>query len=79
MVLLAICFSEVVVIGHVYGAERMYDNIRDMTGRVLHPWFGWCWKYITPAFTFVRRFELKLTENPVINNLEDPVFFYRAC
>ncbi|KAM4581884.1 sodium- and chloride-dependent GABA transporter 2-like [Fundulus diaphanus] len=56
MTLLFFAILQSVCIGWVYGADRHYDNVKDMIG--YHPWpfMKYCWRYITPAictFTFL--------------------------
>ncbi|XP_077428886.1 sodium- and chloride-dependent GABA transporter 2-like [Vanacampus margaritifer] len=66
MTILFFVILESVCIGWVYGADRLYDNIKDMIG--YHPWpfMKYCWKYLTPAictctlaFTLVKYTPLK--------------------
>ncbi|XP_037107939.1 sodium- and chloride-dependent GABA transporter 2-like [Syngnathus acus] len=47
--LLFFAILESVCIGWFYGADRLYDNIKDMIG--YHPWafMKYCWRYLTPA------------------------------
>ncbi|XP_033995000.1 solute carrier family 6 member 22, tandem duplicate 2 [Trematomus bernacchii] len=49
MTLLLFAVLQSVCIGWVYGADRHYDNIKDMIG--YRPWsyMKYCWQYITPA------------------------------
>ncbi|XP_034022336.1 solute carrier family 6 member 11a isoform X1 [Thalassophryne amazonica] len=47
LLLLSVCQS--VAIGWIYGADQLYDNIKDMIH--YHPWpiMKICWRYITPV------------------------------
>ncbi|KAK1901842.1 Sodium- and chloride-dependent GABA transporter 2 [Dissostichus eleginoides] len=49
MTLLLFAVLQSVCIGWVYGADRHYDNIKDMIG--YRPWsyMKYCWQYFTPA------------------------------
>lgn len=49
MTLLLFAILEAVCIGWVYGAERQYENIKDMIG--YRPWvfIKYCWQYLTPV------------------------------
>ncbi|KAI4827249.1 hypothetical protein KUCAC02_030659 [Chaenocephalus aceratus] len=49
MTLLLFSVLQSVCIGWVYGADRHYDNIKDMIG--YRPWsyMKYCWQYFTPA------------------------------
>ncbi|KAL7640589.1 UNVERIFIED_CONTAM: hypothetical protein RMT77_008864 [Armadillidium vulgare] len=51
--LIALIFFECMAIGWGYGADRFYDNVKEMIG--YYPFFWWklCWKYLTPIITFV--------------------------
>ncbi|KAK5617655.1 hypothetical protein CRENBAI_002171 [Crenichthys baileyi] len=56
MTLLFFAILQSVCIGWFYGADRHYDNVKDMIG--YHPWpfMKYCWRYFTPAictFTFL--------------------------
>jgi len=52
MSLLWVCFFESVTVAWLYGAGRFYDNLEMMLGFRINPWFGICWRYLTPAVTF---------------------------
>ncbi|XP_077472575.1 sodium- and chloride-dependent GABA transporter 2-like [Stigmatopora argus] len=65
--LLLLSIFQSVAIGWIYGAERFYSNIKDMTGRKPLLLFKLCWKYVTPAvctatflFSLVRWSPLRL-------------------
>ncbi|XP_039654102.1 sodium- and chloride-dependent GABA transporter 2-like [Perca fluviatilis] len=49
MTLLLFAVLESVCIGWVYGADRQYDNIKDMIGYRPWPFMKYCWQYFTPA------------------------------
>ncbi|XP_070775811.1 sodium- and chloride-dependent GABA transporter 2-like [Enoplosus armatus] len=49
MPLMFFAIVESVCIGWVYGADRYYDNIKDMIGYRPPPYMKYCWKFITPA------------------------------
>ncbi|KAK3921037.1 Sodium- and chloride-dependent GABA transporter 2 [Frankliniella fusca] len=51
MVLLWFCFFESIAIAYGYGAERFYDDIKDMIGYRLSPWLKVCWLVFTPIVT----------------------------
>ncbi|KAI3370031.1 hypothetical protein L3Q82_024819 [Scortum barcoo] len=56
MTLLLFAVLQSVCIGWVYGADRQYDNIKDMIGYRPWPFMKYCWQYFTPAictFTFL--------------------------
>ncbi|KAL6459872.1 hypothetical protein MHYP_G00316310 [Metynnis hypsauchen] len=46
--LLFIACFETIVIAWVYGADRFYDNIKDMIGYTPMPVLKYCWLFITP-------------------------------
>ncbi|KAM9327343.1 sodium- and chloride-dependent betaine transporter-like isoform 1-T2 [Pholidichthys leucotaenia] len=46
--LLFIASVETVAIGWVYGADRFYDNIKDMIGFSPLPIWKYCWMFVTP-------------------------------
>ncbi|XP_036392436.1 sodium- and chloride-dependent GABA transporter 2-like [Megalops cyprinoides] len=46
--LLFLSVFEVLAMGWLFGAERMYDVIEDMTGERPNPIFKLCWLYLTP-------------------------------
>ncbi|XP_075316116.1 sodium- and chloride-dependent GABA transporter 2-like [Odontesthes bonariensis] len=49
MTLLLFAVLQSVCIGWVYGADRHYDNVKDMIGYYPWPFMKYCWKYFTPA------------------------------
>lgn len=51
MCLLWMCCFEAVVIAWIYTTERFRENIREMLGYSISPWFTLCWKYLTPVLT----------------------------
>uniref|UniRef100_A0A8D0D4V3 Transporter n=1 Tax=Sander lucioperca TaxID=283035 RepID=A0A8D0D4V3_SANLU len=53
MTLLLFAVLESVCIGWVYGADRQYDNIKDMIGYRPWPFMKYCWQYFTPAICTV--------------------------
>uniref|UniRef100_A0A7N8WUW9 Solute carrier family 6 member 22, tandem duplicate 2 n=1 Tax=Mastacembelus armatus TaxID=205130 RepID=A0A7N8WUW9_9TELE len=48
MTLLLFAVVQSVCLGWVYGADRHYDNIKDMIGYRPWPFMKYCWKYFTP-------------------------------
>ncbi|XP_077385387.1 sodium- and chloride-dependent GABA transporter 2-like [Festucalex cinctus] len=66
MTLLFFAILESICIGWFYGADRLYDNIKDMIGYRPWPFMKFCWQYLTPAictctlvFTLVKYTPLK--------------------
>ncbi|KAL1130181.1 hypothetical protein AAG570_013119 [Ranatra chinensis] len=51
IVLLWFCFFESVSVAYFYGVDKFYDNISQMIGHRMGPWFKFCWLFITPAVT----------------------------
>ncbi|CAN9508177.1 unnamed protein product [Ophioblennius macclurei] len=51
--LLIIACLETIVIGWVYGADRFFDNIEDMTGYRPYPVMKYCWLFVTPLMSTV--------------------------
>ncbi|XP_060939623.1 sodium- and chloride-dependent GABA transporter 2-like [Limanda limanda] len=49
--LLLIGSLETIFIGWVYGADRYYNNIRDMIGYIPSLYMKYCWKFITPCLS----------------------------
>nr|XP_048685062.1 sodium- and chloride-dependent GABA transporter 2 isoform X2 [Caretta caretta] len=49
MCLLFVAIFETLCIAWVYGADRFYDNIKDMIGYRPWPIIKYCWLFITPA------------------------------
>ncbi|XP_077429618.1 sodium- and chloride-dependent GABA transporter 2-like [Vanacampus margaritifer] len=49
MTLLFFAILESICIGWFYGADRLYDNIKDMIGYRPWPFMKYCWQYLTPA------------------------------
>ncbi|RVE64553.1 hypothetical protein OJAV_G00127010 [Oryzias javanicus] len=46
--ILFLCVFESLALGWVFGAERLYGIIKDMTGVHANPFFKFCWLYLTP-------------------------------
>uniref|UniRef100_A0A3B4UFJ9 Si:ch211-132b12.3 n=1 Tax=Seriola dumerili TaxID=41447 RepID=A0A3B4UFJ9_SERDU len=46
--ILFLCVFETLALGWVFGTERLYDIIKDMTGVRANPFFKICWLYLTP-------------------------------
>ncbi|KAL7401459.1 hypothetical protein ABVT39_028367 [Epinephelus coioides] len=42
------CVFETLALGWIFGAERLYGIIKDMTGEHANPFFKICWLYLTP-------------------------------
>ncbi|RWS04775.1 sodium- and chloride-dependent GABA transporter 2-like protein [Dinothrombium tinctorium] len=51
MCLLWMCFFECIVIAWFYGSDKFVENIREMIGIKINPWFPFCWKFISPMLT----------------------------
>ncbi|XP_056292682.1 sodium- and chloride-dependent GABA transporter 2-like [Pseudoliparis swirei] len=49
MTLLFFAILQSLCIGWVYGADRQYENIKDMIGYRPWPFMKYCWQYFTPA------------------------------
>ncbi|XP_071352338.1 sodium- and chloride-dependent GABA transporter 2-like isoform X1 [Trachinotus anak] len=46
--ILFLCVFETLALGWTFGAEKLYDIIKDMTGVRANPFFKICWLYLTP-------------------------------
>ncbi|XP_054868414.1 sodium- and chloride-dependent GABA transporter 2-like isoform X2 [Amphiprion ocellaris] len=46
--ILFISVFETLALGWIFGADRLYDIIKDMTGMNANPFFKICWLYLTP-------------------------------
>ncbi|XP_034556688.1 sodium- and chloride-dependent GABA transporter 2-like [Notolabrus celidotus] len=46
--ILFLCVFETLALGWVFGAERLYSIIKDMTNVKANPFFKICWLYLTP-------------------------------
>ncbi|XP_021164417.2 sodium- and chloride-dependent GABA transporter 2 isoform X1 [Fundulus heteroclitus] len=46
--ILFLCVFETLSMGWVFGADRLYGIIKDMTGVQANPFFRICWLYLTP-------------------------------
>ena len=68
---LLITLLEVIAVGWMYGADRLWKNIEDM-GITRHPFIKWywiiCWKFITPliltilvVITFINKVQFEET------------------
>uniref|UniRef100_A0A8C5ES48 Transporter n=1 Tax=Gouania willdenowi TaxID=441366 RepID=A0A8C5ES48_GOUWI len=51
--ILFLCVFEVLALGWVFGAERVYGIIKDMTKIRPNAFFKICWLYLTPVGTFI--------------------------
>ncbi|KAM4613754.1 sodium- and chloride-dependent GABA transporter 2-like [Polymixia lowei] len=49
MTLLVFAILQSLCVGWVYGADRQYDNIKDMIGYRPWPFMKYCWQYFTPV------------------------------
>nr|XP_057936992.1 sodium- and chloride-dependent GABA transporter 2-like isoform X3 [Doryrhamphus excisus] len=49
--ILFLCVFESLAVGWIFGAERLYDIIDNMTGERANPFFKICWCYITPIIS----------------------------
>ncbi|XP_061183619.1 uncharacterized protein LOC133191891 isoform X2 [Saccostrea echinata] len=47
-----IAFGECVSLAWVYGAQRLWNNVSDMTGTTDSPWWKLTWKFLTPVVVF---------------------------
>ena len=54
---LIVGMTEILVVAHIYGADRLLDNIRTMIGHYPFPynWWKWAWKVVTPSIVTVSR------------------------
>ncbi|XP_030632085.1 sodium- and chloride-dependent GABA transporter 2-like [Chanos chanos] len=80
MTLLLFAILQSVSVGHVYGADRLYDNIEDMIGYRPLPLMKYCWKYVTPVVcsaTFLF-YLVKFTPLKFNNVVEYPWWGYAA-
>ncbi|KAF5889840.1 sodium- and chloride-dependent GABA transporter 2-like, partial [Clarias magur] len=50
--LLFMCLIETLVIGWIFGTDRMFDVIEDMCDKPPSAFFKYCWKYFTPLMCF---------------------------
>ncbi|KAK3523941.1 hypothetical protein QTP70_016752 [Hemibagrus guttatus] len=46
--LLFMCLIESLIIGWIFGADRMFDVIEDMCDKRPNEYFKYCWRYFTP-------------------------------
>ncbi|XP_040901650.1 sodium- and chloride-dependent GABA transporter 2-like [Toxotes jaculatrix] len=46
--ILFLCVFETLALGWIFGAERLYGIIKDMTGVHANPFFKICWLFLTP-------------------------------
>ncbi|KAI4815660.1 hypothetical protein KUCAC02_005797 [Chaenocephalus aceratus] len=46
--ILFLCVFETLALAWVFGADRLYGIIKDMTGMQANPFFKFCWLYLTP-------------------------------
>uniref|UniRef100_A0A3P8UQS8 Transporter n=1 Tax=Cynoglossus semilaevis TaxID=244447 RepID=A0A3P8UQS8_CYNSE len=51
--ILFLCMFESLALGWIFGVERLYDIIKDMTGAKANPFFKICWLYVTPLVSLV--------------------------
>ncbi|CAL8350847.1 unnamed protein product [Lota lota] len=51
--ILCLCVFEALALGWIFGAERMYGIIEDMTGVRPNCFFKLCWLYLTPLVSLV--------------------------
>ncbi|XP_068568249.1 solute carrier family 6 member 22, tandem duplicate 2 [Cebidichthys violaceus] len=78
MTLLVFAILQSLCIGWIYGADRQYENIKDMIGYQPWPFMKYCWQYFTPAIcTFTFLFSLvKYTPLTFNNSYEYPWWGY---
>uniref|UniRef100_A0A8C3A5L1 Transporter n=1 Tax=Cyclopterus lumpus TaxID=8103 RepID=A0A8C3A5L1_CYCLU len=78
MTLLFFAILQSLCIGWVYGADRQYENIKDMIGYRPWPFMKYCWQYFAPAIcTFTFLFSLvKYTPLTFNNTYEYPWWGY---
>ncbi|KAM6947914.1 sodium- and chloride-dependent GABA transporter 2-like [Lycodopsis pacificus] len=78
MTLLLFAILQSLCIGWVYGADRQYENIKDMIGYQPWPFMKYCWQYFTPAIcTLTFLFSLvKYTPLTFNNTYEYPWWGY---
>ncbi|XP_029017878.1 sodium- and chloride-dependent GABA transporter 2-like isoform X2 [Betta splendens] len=66
--LLIIACFETIAVAWVYGADRFYDNIKDMIGYSPFPVIKYCWLFITPLIcTITMLYDLAQTRAPLVN------------
>ena len=70
--LLWLSFWESIAIGWGYGAEKYLALVGRMSGTKCHPYFGWCWKYFTPAITVAIFLASVVHYNPIKYDNEEP-------
>ena len=58
MVLLLFAFFECIAIAWVYGVSKWVANVEHMIQRKLSLWLKFCWFFLTPALSFVRRADI---------------------
>uniref|UniRef100_A0A3P8UAS2 Transporter n=1 Tax=Amphiprion percula TaxID=161767 RepID=A0A3P8UAS2_AMPPE len=51
--ILFLCVFETLALGWIFGADWLYDIIKDMTGMNTNPFFKICWLYLTPLGSFL--------------------------
>ncbi|KAM9359164.1 sodium- and chloride-dependent GABA transporter 2-like [Symphorus nematophorus] len=51
--ILFLCVFESLSLGWLFGADRLYAIIKDMTGMHANPFFKICWLYLTPLVSLV--------------------------
>ncbi|XP_061639309.1 sodium- and chloride-dependent GABA transporter 2-like isoform X1 [Phyllopteryx taeniolatus] len=49
--ILFLCVFESLTVGWIFGAERLYGIIADMTGERVNPFFKICWLFVTPLIS----------------------------
>uniref|UniRef100_H2L8Y3 Transporter n=2 Tax=Oryzias latipes TaxID=8090 RepID=H2L8Y3_ORYLA len=64
--LLMMAIFQSVIIGWIYGAERFYDNIKDMIGYKPLPLIKYCWMYATPLICLGTLVFLLLQQSPLM-------------
>ncbi|XP_039454088.1 sodium- and chloride-dependent betaine transporter-like [Oreochromis aureus] len=58
--ILFLCVFETLALGWIFGADRLYDIIKDMTGTQVNYFFKLCWLYLMPLVSlgsFIYSFE----------------------
>uniref|UniRef100_A0A3Q2DB09 Uncharacterized protein n=1 Tax=Cyprinodon variegatus TaxID=28743 RepID=A0A3Q2DB09_CYPVA len=51
--ILFLCVFEALSMGWIFGADKLYGIIKDMTGVDANPFFKICWLYLTPLVSLV--------------------------
>jgi SNF family Na+-dependent transporter len=53
--LFLVTMIECIILAWMYGAQRVWNNIADMTGSTDSPWWKITWRFLTPAIILVQK------------------------